>query len=84
MNIKGEVILKKINIGSKSEHEAVMLRTENSDVRLRIPGGSPSREPKLEQYVGKKVMCKGDFITTVTTNISYFMCTEIKEDGTNN
>ena len=78
MNLKGEVIIKKINIGSKSEHEAVMLQTANSAVKLRRPGGNPFKDDALVKYVGKKVTCKGDMITTISGN-KFFMCIELKE-----
>jgi hypothetical protein len=84
MEIKGEVVIKKVYVGTKSEHEGVCLKTENnSHVKLRLPGGNPFVDPKLVEWVGKKVTIKGDFFKPVTesnpTAINIFMCNEIKE-----
>lgn len=83
MEIKGEVILKKVNLGSKSEHEAVCLLTsEGASIRLRRPGGNPFNDDKLSEWVGKNVTIKGDFFKPVleqSSRVGIFMCSEIKE-----
>jgi hypothetical protein len=45
--------------GSKSEHEAVMLVTDEGEFRLRRKGGNPFHDPSLEQLVGREIEAEG-------------------------
>ncbi len=85
MKIKGQVVLKNIYVGTKSEHEGVCLQTsEKSFVKLRKPGGNPFRDDSLVELVGKEVTITGDFFKSVLDDnpiaIRVFMCNEIKEN----
>ena len=56
MEIKGNVVFKKMYVGSKSEHEAVCLHTaEDAYIKLRRPGENPFRDEVLVGLVGKNV-----------------------------
>jgi hypothetical protein len=60
MEHRGRVVRKLVGKGSKSEREAVVLRTETGDHILRRLGGNAFRDPELEKLVGKDVVCEGD------------------------
>ncbi len=56
----GLVIRKLINIGSKSEHEAIMLdRGDGQPLELRVKGGNPFQDPALAPFVGQRVRVVG-------------------------
>ena len=55
----GTVISKPFATGSKSERNAVWLRTDSGDLLLRRRGGNPMRDPELEKLVGKTIRAKG-------------------------
>ena len=59
MIIEGRVIKRRIAVGTKSEHDAVMLSTESGDYILRRQGGNAFRDPELERLVGEAVSCDG-------------------------
>lgn len=46
-------------VGSKSEHDAVMLDTGSEIYRLRRSGGNPFRDPQLDALVGSTIECEG-------------------------
>jgi hypothetical protein len=56
----GKVVRKAFAVGSKSEHEAVHLRTDQGDFVLRIRDGNAFRDPRLEKLVGKTIRCWGE------------------------
>lgn len=56
---------------SKSEHEAVYLKTQNGRFVLRRQGGNPFYDPELEKLVGKTIRCKG-VMTGYTLIISHW------------
>ena len=60
MQLKGSVIKKRIAVGSKSEHEAVVLTTDEGEYVLRRKGGNPFFDEELEKLVGRRIMCEGD------------------------
>jgi hypothetical protein len=67
MQYRGDVVLKKVDIGSKSERDAVFLANiknsrylDNRDIEMRRPGGSPFHDDILRQLVGHKIECSGD------------------------
>ena len=59
MIIEGRVIKRRIAVGTKSEHDAVMLSTESGDYVLRRQGGNAFRDPELDRLVGETVSCDG-------------------------
>ena len=64
MTLSGDVILKRINIGSKQEHEAVMLVTRSGEWRLRRKNKNPFFDKTLRDLVGKSIECDGLPATT--------------------
>jgi hypothetical protein len=67
MILEGRVIRKRINIGSKSEHDAAVLVTSDGEHKLRVQGGHPFRDPEVDALVGKHIrgegiMAAGQFI----------------------
>ena len=46
-------------VGSKSEHDVVMLVTDSGEYVLRREGGNPFHDPTLAQLVGKQIQCTG-------------------------
>jgi hypothetical protein len=59
MRLEGQVVKKPFAVGSKSEHEAVMLVTAEGEYVLRRQGGNPFRDPTLDVLVGKSITCEG-------------------------
>ena len=59
MKVRGTVIRRKFGRGSKSEHEAVMLRASEGTYRLRRPDGNPFRDPVLDSLVGSDIVAEG-------------------------
>ena len=56
----GAVIRKAVAKGSKSEHEAVVLRTpEGGEYLLRRAGGNAFRDPELDRLVGSSIAADG-------------------------
>ena len=58
----GDVITTPFALGSKSEHEAVMLHTPKGEFALRRVEGNPFRDLELEKLVGKHIVCHGELI----------------------
>lgn len=46
-------------VGSKSEHDAIVLVTDANEYVLRRQGGNPFRDPQLERLVGRSIRCTG-------------------------
>lgn len=46
-------------VGSKSETQAIVLETDGGDYVLRIVGGHPFQDPRLEALVGKTIRATG-------------------------
>jgi hypothetical protein len=59
---KGTVIKKPFALGSKSEHEAVCLVSDQGEFVLRRKGGNPFSDPELDKLVGKQIRCDGDIV----------------------
>jgi hypothetical protein len=59
MRVRGTVERKRVARGSKSEHEAIVLRTARRTYRLRRRGGHPFYDPTLEPLVGKTLLAEG-------------------------
>ena len=59
MELRGKVIKRPFGLGSKSEHNAVMLATSDGTYRLRRAGGHPFTDPELDRLVGQEIVLKG-------------------------
>jgi len=59
MEYEGLVVRKRINIGSKSEHDATVLATEDGEFKLRRQGGHPFSDSDVQALVGKRIRAKG-------------------------
>jgi hypothetical protein len=59
MVLAGDVVRKRINIGSKSEHDAAMLVTSDGEFKLRVQGGHPFADPEVDALVGKRIRGEG-------------------------
>lgn len=57
--VRGRVTRRPFAVGSKSEHEAVMLVTDEGEFRLQRAGGNPFQDPELDRLVGKRVELEG-------------------------
>lgn len=65
----GTVTKKLFGKGSKSEHEAIYLETEQDQYVLRRQGGNPFYDPELHKLIGKRVRCTGivdDYTLTIS------------------
>jgi len=60
MEYSGNVIRKQVAAGSKSERPAVLLHTGEGDYVLRILGGNPFHDPRLDALVGKHIRAQGE------------------------
>ncbi len=59
MEFKGRVVKRPVAVGSKSEHQAVILATAAGDYVLRRPGGNAFSDPELDRLVGKTLAVRG-------------------------
>ena len=59
VELTGTVIEKPFGTGTKSEHTAVFLQTDDGDYQLRRLGGNPFSDPELKKLVGEKVIATG-------------------------
>ncbi len=59
MKFTGTVTKKLYAPGSKSEHDAVMIRIKEGEFLLKRVGGNPFLDPVLESLVGKTISCEG-------------------------
>ena len=55
----GIVVLRVVNRGSKSEHEAVFLDTGEQSLRLKRASAPPFHDPVLARLAGQRIRCKG-------------------------
>jgi hypothetical protein len=60
MECRGTVARKRVAAGSKSDREAVVLQTPKQDFILRIRGGNPFVDERLEALVGKRIKALGE------------------------
>jgi hypothetical protein len=75
MELTGQLVKKPFGAGSKSEREAIVLRTREGDYVLRRQGGLAYGDPDLEKLVGKFLRCSGPlsgytFLMTDCTTIT--------------
>jgi len=59
MILEGRVVRKRINVGSKSEHEAAVLIAPDGEYKLRVKGGHPFADPEVQALVGKQIRAEG-------------------------
>lgn len=59
MVISGEVIKKTFAKGSKSEHDAIYIVTDQGEFVLRKTDDNPFENKALQKFVGKKVNAEG-------------------------
>jgi len=64
MHREGLVLRTAIAAGSKSEREAVVLRTADGDYVLRLAGGPAFADPQLDALVGKRIRADGEVSAT--------------------
>ncbi len=79
MEFRGTVVRRKYGAGTKSEHDAVMLVTDDAAYRLRRVGGNPFRDPDLDQMVGQKIVCEGTLHQGTVLMTSWSPVTEAEE-----
>jgi len=77
VELVGKIVEKTVDKGSKNEHDAVCLETDEGSYVLRRFGvsGMAFGDPVLQKLVGKKVTATG----TITNN--KFFATELKPLG---
>lgn len=57
--LSGKVVTKKFSEGSKSEHEALYLETDQGSYVLRQPGANPFQDNPYTSLEGKEVTATG-------------------------
>lgn len=62
MRYEGQLIRKRIAIGSKSERDAIVLLTEGGEYVLRRAGADTFGDQQLDHVVGKRVACEGQVL----------------------
>lgn len=72
VKLSGVLVRKAFGKGSKSEHDAVYIKTENADFVLRKKGANPFENRELLELVGRTVEATG------TINEYLFLAEEIK------
>ena len=73
IELEGKVVMVPFGKGTKSQHEAVCIRTEKDTFKLRRMQGNPFHDPELIKWVGKDIVACGileDYL---------FIATELKE-----
>jgi spore coat polysaccharide biosynthesis protein SpsF (cytidylyltransferase family) len=56
----GTVTKGRIARGSKSDRLTTYLKTADDEFVLRIAGGNPFVDSRLERLIGKKICCQGE------------------------
>lgn len=73
MKKKGTVLRKRVAVGSKSEHNAVVIVTNRGEWILRRIGGNPFSDVELNNLVGRQIECEG------TPHQQYFVMSKWKD-----
>ena len=60
MQFSGKVVHRQFGVGSKSEHQAVVLLTSEGPLKLCQAGGNPFHDPELEKLVGSEIVAEGE------------------------
>lgn len=55
---EGLVQKKRLWSGTKSEHDGVVLVTEDGEYKLRRQGGNPFHDEALDPLVGQRIRCE--------------------------
>lgn len=74
--MRGVVTRRPYAVGAKSEHDAVMLVTDEGEFRLRLKGGNTFSDPALDEMVGKRIEAEG-----IIAGPSFILEREISELG---
>ncbi len=62
--LKGKVSIKRVNVGSKSESNSLVMTVKGKQVRLQRLGGNPFMiDAKEKALAGKSVELKGYFVS---------------------
>lgn len=64
MHVEGLVLRTAVAEGSKSGRDAVVLRTATCDYVLRVAGGHPFADPRLDALVGQRIRAEGEVSAT--------------------
>ena len=72
VTLRGILVQKAFGRGSKSEHQAIYIKTEKADFVFRKKGTNPFENKELLELVGKTVEATG------TINDYLFLAEEIK------
>ena len=59
IEIEGLVSRRRINVGSKSEHDATVIATDEGEFKLRRQGGHPFSDPEVQALAGKRIRARG-------------------------
>jgi hypothetical protein len=59
MRFRGTVARRQLSSGSKSEHEGLVLVTDDGEHKLRRQGGNPFWDEALAPLEGKEIECEG-------------------------
>jgi hypothetical protein len=59
MKLTGRVVRQPFGVGSKSERQAVVLRTTNGTYVLRRKGAAAFGDPALDALVGRHILAEG-------------------------
>jgi hypothetical protein len=62
MTFRGRVERRRVGRGSKSEHDAVVLATDDGVYVLRRRGGHAFEDSALDGLVGKALECEGELL----------------------
>ena len=65
MKIEGEVFKKAVGKKSKTEYEAICIKTGKQSYVLRQPGQSPFKNSELEKLVGKQIKAEGELVKDI-------------------
>ena len=60
MNLRGRVKKKLLYVGTKSEHEGLVLVTSEGEFKLQRKGGNPFWDETLAELVGKEIEAEGN------------------------
>jgi hypothetical protein len=70
--LTGLVVRQPYAVGSKSEHEAVCLKTPRGTYRLRRLEGDPLHDPELEALVGTSIRATGELVHGTTLIVHHW------------
>lgn len=58
--VSGIIVRKPFAVGSKSEHEAIVLETTSGDYKLRLAGENPFEDYGLGKFIGTEKLVTGE------------------------